>query len=312
MNYDLSEEQNIIKTSANKFLSKECPSEFVREMAEDKKGFTSELWKGMAELGWMSLLIPEKYEGFGGSFLDLAVLLSEMGYFCLPGPFFSSTVLAGLTLLEAGSEARRAEILPHLAEGKRLLTLAWVEEDGTYAPEGIKLAAQSKEGHYVLSGTKLFVPYAQIADYLLVVARTEGEPGQVQGIAVFVVDAKAKGIRLTPIKTIAADKQFQVDFDNVSVSSDDVIGDPDEGISMARSVLEKSAAIQCAEAAGGAASGSPCSAPAPSIEKATFAAASDSSLRSNPAPLAMIAIASPSCMYSRSFAWNGPPPSCSM
>ncbi|MCP4666060.1 MAG: acyl-CoA/acyl-ACP dehydrogenase, partial [Deltaproteobacteria bacterium] len=186
MNYDLSEEQNIIKESARKFLSKECPSEFVRKMAEDEKGYTPELWKGMAELGWVSLLIPEAYKGFGGGFLDLAVLLSEMGYVCLPGPFFSTAVLGGLAVLEGGREEQKAEILPELALGKRLMTLAWVEEDGIYAPEGMKLTARSQDDHYVLSGTKLFVPDAHVADTIICAART-GDGAE--DLSLFLVDA---------------------------------------------------------------------------------------------------------------------------
>jgi alkylation response protein AidB-like acyl-CoA dehydrogenase len=248
MNYDLSEEQNIIKNSAHKFLSKECPSEFVRKMAEDEQGFTSELWKGMAELGWMSLLIPEKYEGFGGSFLDLTVLLSEMGYFCLPGPFFSTAVLGGLTFLEAGSEAQKSEVLPALAEGKRFLTLAWVEEDGTYAPEGMKLESQSKNDHYVLSGTKLFVPDAHVADTIICAART-GEGAS--DLSLFTVDAKSPGLQVELLDTIAADKQCEVVFDKVKVPKDNLLGGQDQAWPVLKRVLLMSAVAKSAEMAGG-------------------------------------------------------------
>ncbi|MBW1899692.1 MAG: acyl-CoA dehydrogenase family protein, partial [Deltaproteobacteria bacterium] len=92
MNYDFTSEQNILKESAHKLLAKECTGQHVREMAEDEQGFSLELWEQMAELGWMSLLIPEKYEGSGVNFFDLSIFLSEMGYHCLPGPFFSTVV----------------------------------------------------------------------------------------------------------------------------------------------------------------------------------------------------------------------------
>ncbi len=153
MNYDLTSEQNILKESAHKLLGKECPSEFVREMAEDEKGFSRDLWDKMAELGWMSLLVPEEYEGSGVNFMDLTILLREMGYYCLPGPFFSTVVQAGLTILEAGSDAQKKEILPQIADGKRILTLAWLEDEGIYTPGGINLTAELKDGRYILSGT---------------------------------------------------------------------------------------------------------------------------------------------------------------
>ena len=101
MNYELTEEQRIIKEAAHRFLAEACSTDFVREMAEDEKGFTTELWKKMADLGWMGLPFPEAYGGAGMSFFDLAIILTEMGYFCVPGPFFSSVVLGGLAVLEA-------------------------------------------------------------------------------------------------------------------------------------------------------------------------------------------------------------------
>ena len=154
MNYDISEEQTMIKDSANKFLSKECTSEFVRGMVEDERGYTRELWDGMTELGWMSLLIPEEYNGFGGNFLDLMVLLREMGYFALPGPFFSTVILGGIPVLEAGNDSQKSEILPKLAGGEKIMTLAWVEEEGIFSPESIKLSATQEGDEYVIDPTK--------------------------------------------------------------------------------------------------------------------------------------------------------------
>ena len=195
MNYDISEEQTMIKGAAHKFLSKECPSEFVRAMAEDEKGFTPEIWQGMAELGWMSVMVPEEYGGFGGNFLDLMVLLSEMGYFALPGPFFSTVVLGELTVLEAGNAGQKKEILPDLATGERILTLAWTEMEGEYAPESIKLTAALQDEEYVLTGSKLFVPDANVASTMITAART-GDG--VTDISLFLVDTKSAGLEITP------------------------------------------------------------------------------------------------------------------
>jgi len=121
-----------------------------------------------------------------------------------------------------------------------------------YDPKFVGVQAVGKDGGYVISGTKLFVPYASVADYLLVVARTEGVSGDEKGITLFMVDAKASGISLTPMQTIAGDKQFQVDFDNVTVSPDNIVGTPDEGLSLVRSTVEKATVILCAEMVGGA------------------------------------------------------------
>jgi len=253
MNYDINEEQRMIRDTARKFLSKECPGEFVRQMAQDEKGFTPQLWQGMAELGWMSLLVPEQYEGFGGSFLDLAVLLAEMGYCCLPGPFFSTVVLGGLTVLEAGSEAQKAEILPDLASGKRLMTLAWLEEEGSYSPEGITLTATSQEEDHILTGTKLFVPDAHVADTIICVARTaEAGKDGTAGLTFFLADAGSPGLRVEVLRTTAGDKQCEVTFDHTPVPKKNILGEPGGAWPVLKRILQMAAVAKCAEMSGGA------------------------------------------------------------
>ena len=249
MNYDLTEEQNMLRDSAHKFLADECPSELVRELAEDEKGFKQDLWQKMAELGWMGLQVPEEYGGSGMTFIELAVLLSEMGYYCLPGPFFSAVVLGGLTLMEAGSEEQKADILPELAEGNRILTLAWLEKDGTYSPEAIKLTAKTQDDQYILSGTKLFVPDAHVADTLICAARTGEEP---EDITLFLVDAKSAGISITLLDTLAADKQCEVIFDKVAVPKSNVLGGGGKGWPILKKVLLMSAVAKSAEMVGAA------------------------------------------------------------
>ncbi|MBW2347264.1 MAG: acyl-CoA/acyl-ACP dehydrogenase, partial [Deltaproteobacteria bacterium] len=249
MDYDLNEQQHMIQEAAHKFLSKECPSEFVRKMAEDERGFTDELWKGMTDLGWMSLLVPEEYGGFGGDFLDLAVLLSEMGYFALPGPYFSTVVLGGLTLLEAGNEEQKREMLPELSQGKRFLTLAWVEKEGTFSPDGIQTKADAAGNGYVLSGTKLFVPDAHVADPIICAARTGKDPEQV---TLFLVDPKTQGVTISPLETMAGDKQFEVVLENAEIPAEGVLGEVDGAWPVLRKVQMLAAVAKCAEMAGGA------------------------------------------------------------
>ena len=249
MNFDFNEDQNIIKEAAQKFLSKECNIDFVRAMVEDEKGYTPELWQGMAELGWMGLLVPEEYDGFGGNFVDLMVLLGEMGYSALPGPFFSTVILGGLPLQEAGSDAQKADILPKIAGGERIMTLAWVEEDGLFTPDAIKLSAAPEGENYVLSGTKLFVPDANVADTMICVAKTgEGETD----LSLFLVDAMSAGINITPLITMAGDKQCEVSFDKVTVPKSNIIGEPNQGWPILKKVQLMAAVAKCAEMMGGA------------------------------------------------------------
>ena len=253
MNYDLNKTEKILKDEAHRFLAKECPSDFVRAMANDETGHSEELWQKMAELDWMAVLIPEQYDGMGGSFLDLTVLLSEMGYHCMPGPFFSTVVLGGLTILEAASEAHKADILPALSRGEQLLSLAWVEQDGTYVPESIKLAADLQGEEYILNGIKLFVPYAHVADTLICVGRTGPTSDEKNaGLTLFLVDAKQQGIHIEPLHTMAGDKQSAVTFDDVAVSKDTILGQLDHGWPVLKKVLQMSAVAKCAEMTGGA------------------------------------------------------------
>lgn len=253
MNYDLNKTQKILKDEAHRFLSRECPSDFVREMADDPSGYSEKLWHKMAELGWMGVLIPEQYDGMGGSFLDLTVLLTEMGYYCMPGPFFSTVVLGGLTILQAASEAQKADILPALCRGEKLLSLAWVEQDGTYVPQGIKLEAALQGEEYILNGTKLFVPDAHGADTLICVARTgQAVDDKNAGLTLFLVDAKQRGIQIELLRTMAGDKQSAVTFKKVAVSKDLILGKPDQGWPVLRKILQMSAVAKCAEMIGGA------------------------------------------------------------
>jgi len=253
MDYELNKTQKILKDEAHRFLAKECPSDFVREMAEDETGYSGKLWQKMAQLDWMGIMVPEQYDGMQGNFLDLAVLLYEMGYHCMPGPYFATVVLGGLTILEAANDAQKTDILPALCRGEQLLTVAWLESDGTYAPDGIKLTAVLEGQEYLLNGTKLFVPYAHVADRLICAART-GQPADEEGagITLFVVDAKQPGVGIEPLITMAADKQSEVTFDNVAVSKDDLLGRPDQGWPVLKKVLQMAAVAKCAEMIGGA------------------------------------------------------------
>jgi alkylation response protein AidB-like acyl-CoA dehydrogenase len=253
MNYELSQEQQILKDAARSFFSKECPLISVREMAGDARGHFPELWRKMAELGWVGLLIPEKYGGCEGSFLDLAVLMNEMGYRCSPGPFFASAVLGALTVLDAGSDEQKKAILPGVASGDRILTLAWIEPSGTYAAQGISLAAEEKGSEFLLSGTKLFVPFAKEAGTLICAARTQDFPKDAgEGVSLFLLDAETPGLKVQPLDTMAGDQQCEVTLDQVRVSREDLLGELHQGWPVLEKVLLKAAVAKAAEMSGGA------------------------------------------------------------
>ena len=250
MDFTLSEEQAMVRKSARDFLTDKCPKSYVRQMAADEKGYSLVLWQEMAELGWLGLAIPDLYGGFGMEFIDLAVLLEEMGRACLPGPFFATVVLAALTILENGSDKQKAAYLPQIAAGKMIMTMALNDADGLYEPGSIATTAFAERDDFIINGTKLFVPYADAADYILYVARTGNAQDDNKDITVFIVPAKAQGIKCTPLQTMSGDKLCAVTFDNVTVAKDSVLGGVGEGWAVVEKTMERAAAAICCDTVG--------------------------------------------------------------
>ena len=248
MDLGLNEAQQMLKNSAQEFLEAECPDTYVREMEEDENGYTSEMWQKLAEQGWLGLIIPEKYGGVELEFQDLAILLDEMGRYMLPGPYFSNVVLGGMSIMDSGTEEQKQEYLPRLAEGQIIVTLALNEPSGRWDAEGIQLSATENGDDYTLNGTKLFVPNAHVSDYIVVAARTgSGE----NDISLFIVSSQTNGVNQTLLKTIASDRQSEVSFDNVSVSSSSLLGEKNQGWKTIEKVLKWGAIGKCAEMSGG-------------------------------------------------------------
>jgi alkylation response protein AidB-like acyl-CoA dehydrogenase len=252
VDFSLSEEQEMIRSTARKFLEKECPSKLVREMEEDGKGYSVDLWHKMAELGWMALPLSGKYGGYGCSFLDLAILLEEMGRACLPSPFIPTVVLGGLTILDMGSEEQKSKFLPGISKGDTILTLALLEPSDSYEPSAILCQAIAHENGYLITGNKLFVSDAQIADYFMVATITTNSIKAEHGITLFLVDANSPGISYTPLKTMAGDKQCEVNFDNVKVPHESVLGEVGGAWKGIKRMLERASIAKCAEMVGGA------------------------------------------------------------
>lgn len=252
MNFDLTEEQEMLRKMARDFLANECPKKLVREMEADEKGHPPELWRKMAELGWMGLPFPEKFGGGGGSFLDLSVLLEEMGRACLPGPFFSTVVLGGLTILDLGSEEQKKSLLPQVAQGKLVLTLALTEPSGSYGASSIECRARADDDNFVLEGTKLFVPDAGVVDYIICVARTADSARPEEGLSLFLVDAHSPGLSCLPLETMAGDKQYEVAFKGVRVPRGNLLGELNKGWAGVKRILSRSAAAKSVEMVGGA------------------------------------------------------------
>jgi alkylation response protein AidB-like acyl-CoA dehydrogenase len=246
LDFSLNEEQEMMQTMARDFLTAEYPDKVLRAMAADEKGFTPELWKKMAATNLTGLAIPEEYGGVG-DFLDLIVVLEGMGRACFISPYFATVALAGVAFTEAGSPEQKKQYLTAIAEGKKLVTIAITEKSGTYSADAIQTTAKAQGSDYIINGNKLFVPDAQNADIIIVVTRTSDA---IDGITLFIVTADASGVQIVPLKTIAGDKQAEIKFTDVKVSTHSVLGEVNKGWPVIEKVLQRASVARCAEMVG--------------------------------------------------------------
>lgn len=254
MDWSLSESQEMLRQTARDFLQKQCPKTLVRAMETDKIGYSPELWRGMADLGWLGLPFPEKYGGADGSILDLAILAEEQGRAVAPVPFQATVSQFGLAILLGGSEAQRQRYLPAIANGELIGSVAQLEPRIGYEPEHIGMRARKEARDYILQGTKIFVDWAHIANVVLVLART-GDPGPdgQGGLSLFVVPTESPGIRITPMTTIAEGQTHEVVFDNVRVPAENLVGELNKGWATLHPARQRAVMCKCAEMVGGAA-----------------------------------------------------------
>jgi alkylation response protein AidB-like acyl-CoA dehydrogenase len=250
MDLSLTEEQQLLQDSARDFLRQECPTTHVRAMEEDEIGYSPALWKTIAELGWPGLMFPEQYGGSGYSFIELCVLMEEFGRALLPSPFHSTVLTFGLPMLFGGSEAQKQQYLAAVASGKLLGTLALTEPSATFEPSGISVRADSRSGKFVINGTKLFVLNAHTADQLLVATRTSESGGPEQGISLLLVPGKASGVDIIPLQTIASDRQCEVEFRNVEVGTEALVGTLHGGWPLLKKTLAYATVAKCSEMVG--------------------------------------------------------------
>jgi alkylation response protein AidB-like acyl-CoA dehydrogenase len=242
-------EQEMLRKSARDFLKAECPKETVRELEEDKKGYSPDTWKKMAELEWTGLIIPEEYDGLGMNLQDLTIIMEEIGRNIFPAPFLP-TVVASFLILEAGSEEQKKEFLPKIARGELIAAPAFLEESGMFRSSDIAAAAKPDGDNYIISGTKLFAEMAHAADYIICAARTGEEEPSGEGISLFMVDASSPGVECEVIPSIAMDKQCEVRFKNTPVPASHLLGEAGRGWPAVESALKKAAVAKCAESIG--------------------------------------------------------------
>ena len=224
MDMEFSEQQLRLMETARRFLEKEFPLTAVREQETTERGFSDEIWRKMAGLGWLGLPYPEEFGGYGLGNVDVVALTRELGRALCPSPYIPTIVLSGGAILAAGTEEQKGTYLPRIASGQLVIAFALQEAGPYWDPRGISARATASGDGYVISGEKMFVEFAGAADRLLVVARTTGDAPSTDGITTFLVDPRSHGVVLTPLGTMARDRQFRVTLNQVAVPASDVLG----------------------------------------------------------------------------------------
>jgi alkylation response protein AidB-like acyl-CoA dehydrogenase len=245
VNFAFSEEQEELRNIVRQFLEAKSPESAVREQMETERGFDPEVWSQMAEqLGLQSLIIPEEFGGQGFGYVELIVVLEEMGRRLLCAPYFSSVVLAANTLIHSGDDAAKAAHLPGIASGETIATVAFTEPNGKWDASGIELTATKSGDSYKLNGTKMFVLDGHTADLILVAGKTDA------GISIFAVTGDAAGLTRTALSTMdQTRKQAKLELADVEGT---LVGTDGGGWDLLSTVLDLAAVALAAEQVGGA------------------------------------------------------------
>jgi len=249
----LTEEQEMLRESARGFLDEKAPVSALRKLRDERSddGFDRGLWKEMAEMGWAGILIDEEHGGANFGFVGAGVIAEEMGRTLTASPFHSTSILAATALKKFGSEAQRQENLPAIAAGEALIALA-VDEASKHAPVKTDLKAEKSGNGFKLSGSKTFVADGHVADKLIVAARSGGSAGEMDGLTLFLIDAKAKGVETERTVMVDSRNAARIDLNAVEATGDDVIGEVDGGYMALEGVLSAGRAGLAAEMSGAA------------------------------------------------------------
>ena len=252
MDLSITESQIKLMSTATEFLNSELPKERVLEIDDSPTGFDPAFWRRICDLGWTGMVIPEEYDGKGLPFTDLAVVYQVLGSYACSIPHLDSALLSAHAILEAGDDSQKKALLPAIATGQQIISFAFTEAEHAWGPSAIQLPASLRNGNYVLNGTKFFIPWAHVADQVLVVARTSEGPSPEQGISLFLVDKNARGISTNLQSGWNGDKVCEVKFDSVEVPPSGVLGPIGEAWPAIERAMDKATAVLCAYMAGGA------------------------------------------------------------
>jgi alkylation response protein AidB-like acyl-CoA dehydrogenase len=247
----LSEEQSMLRDSARGLIGDKAPVSHLRQLrdSKDATGFSHELWKSFAEMGFSGLLVPENFGGSGLGCVEAGVVMEEIGRTLMPSPFLSTAVLAASALSRGGNDAQKAEHLPKIAAGSLLAALA-IDEGTKHRPLTTMLQAVRSGNGFRLHGDKAFVVDGHTANLLIVAARSAGTAGERDGLTLFLVDPKTKGIATERTAMVDSHNAARIKFDNVEVNADGVLGEVDQGFALLEGVLNIGRGAVAAEMVG--------------------------------------------------------------
>src|SRR4051794_38274500 len=247
----LSEEQSMLRDSARGLISDKAPVSHLRKLRDDKDatGFSRDLWKTFAEMGFSGLLVTESFGGSGLGCVEAGVVMEEIGRSLMPSPFLSTAVLAASALSRGGTAAQKSEHLPKISAGTLLAAFA-VDEGAKHRPLRTKMQAVRSGNGFRLNGAKAFVVDGHTADLLIVAARSAGAAGEREGLTLFLVDPKSKGIDTERTAMVDSHNAARIIFDNVEVNADSVLGEVDQGYPLMEGVLNIGRGAVAAEMVG--------------------------------------------------------------
>ena len=253
MDIGFTEEQELLRESARRFLESECTIGFVRQRMAEPAAVTDEFWQKLADQGWLGITYPEAEGGSGLGLVDVVVLMEEMGRAVMPGPSLSTVLLGGAAIAEAGSPAQRRQWLPQIVAGRAKAALAWTEPNLRWDAAGIGLAARETGGSFTLSGNKLFVGDAHLADIIVIAARTRDGSTMDDGVSLFLAPKGTAGLTITVLPTIDETRKLcEVRLDNAVLPADALLGEIHQGWAPVSRVIARATTALAAEMCGGA------------------------------------------------------------
>ena len=250
MDFNYSEEQQMLRDSVAKFVANDYDFDTRRKIIASKNGFSADNWKLFAELGWLMVPFKEADGGLGGTAVDVIAVMEELGKGIVIEPFLATTILGGGAVAEAGNAQQKADILGKVMAGELQLALAYAEEQSRYNLADVVTKAEKAGDGYTLTGEKIAVMNGNRADKIIVAARTSGDQRSNQGISLFVVDANSDGLEIQGYETVDGFQGADLTFNNLSVSSDNLLGDEGAGLAALDYVIDRATLAVCAEAIG--------------------------------------------------------------